>query len=153
MFFLFVYWHPQWYMYALPLLLYMGCYLHNEWEYALYYAGTAFGFMLYSLAAFNTNDVNAMLVWNSLLGKRMSGNHIYVSLWISEHITEYCINAGYTVFMAAFAILIILYYLDVKDKRKTEFIIPRKVPLGIWGMIAFVPTLIYYVVIFYCYFR
>lgn len=83
--------------------------VHKEEEFTFYYIGNSLGFTLYSLAKFNTNEVNAMLVWNSLLGSRISGKHTYVSAWILERFSEYSTSIGYTIFMASFAILIGLF--------------------------------------------
>lgn len=151
-FFLLVYWHPQWYMYVLPMLLLMGGGGHQEEEFAFYYIGNSLGFTLYSLAKFNTNEVNAMLVWNSLLGSRISGKHTYVSAWILERFSEYSTSIGYTIFMASFAILIGLFFVDARGGKGRQGEQEICLPIGFWGMIAFVPTVIYYVVIFYCYF-
>lgn len=151
-FILLVYWHPQWYMYVLPILLLMVGYLQNEEEFAFYYVGNGLGFTLYSLANFNTNEVNAMLVWNSLWGSRVSGKHTYVSAWILGHFSEYSTSIGYTVFMASFAILIGLFFVDARGEKRQQSEQVMHLPISIWGMIAFVPTVIYYAVIFYCYF-
>ena len=141
LFLLLVFWHPQWFIYIFVTLLIMGCYISNEFEYAFFYTGLVGGFTVHSLVNCNLAYFNAMLVSESLLGKYIHREQEYIGEWIINNVSKYLGNVGYTIFMASFLLLIILFYINVIDKKKDE----NRINISdyIWKTIAFIPSVLY----------
>lgn len=148
-FLLLVFWHPQWFIYIFVVLLMMGCYISNEYEYAFFYTGLVGGFTIHSLVNCNLAYFNAMLVSESLLGKFVFQEQEYIGEWMINHISKYLGNIGYTILMASFILLIILYYINVSDKEKDKTRV--NILDCIWRLIAFIPSGLYMVLVIMMY--
>lgn len=145
-FFLFVFWHPQWIIYVLPILLIMGCYVANEWEYLLFYTGFTMGFALHSIINCNTNWFNAILMTESILGRLVCEKDVYIGNKIIEDISPYIGNLGYTIFIASFALLILLFYLNAYKTQELKDAV--KCSNKVWYVVMIVPVTIYIILLF-----
>lgn len=145
LFLLLVFWHPQWILYILPIILIMGCSIANEWEYAFFYCGFSMGFTLHSLVNCNTAGYNAILVHKSLLGAYLKKETIYIGPWIEAHISRYAGNIGYTIFLASFVLLIVLYLVNVIAKKEEKSV---SVGGAVWTVIASAPMICYTAALF-----
>ncbi|MCR5144584.1 MAG: hypothetical protein K6B67_04680 [Lachnospiraceae bacterium] len=149
LFLLLVYWHPQWIIYIVPMLIIMVCFLKKEIEIVLYGFGANIGFVLYSMCAFSMSSYSSILIKESMIGRYIPGDeNRFLTPWIFERFTENSIFVGGTILMASILLMVIVFWIDTKDNNTNEIneleeIKPSIVRKIIWLVVINAPSYIY----------
>lgn len=157
-FLLLVFWHPQWIIYMIPLLLIMSSYVKHEIEILLYAFGANIGFTIFSMSAFSALPYSSVLVKESVLGKFVPGDETrFVTPWLFERFTENIMTLGGTILMASILMIIIIFIIDLKNNRfemisnNTVQIKTRWLSDLLWLLTIMVPTVVYIIVLYAVY--